>query len=311
MAPNSEYPEPTEDEVRRYFEACSNWGRWGPDDSAGTINLITPEKRREGAALVRSGRAVSLSYPLNTQGQPGNWNPVQHFVRVGPQASSDYIGLVFHGYATTHVDALCHIFWEGKMWNGKSAAAEVTSAGAASGDVAAWKEGILTRGVLLDIPRLRGTEYVTTDAPTRGWELEAAAEAEGIELRPGDAVLVRGARPAYLAANPEATPGIPPSPGLHADCVPVLKEHDAAILGWDMLDARPSPYAMFEDPPAPGGPVHVFTIVYVGLPLLDNAFLDPLAEACAEEGRWEFMLSIAPLHVRGGTGSPVNPIAVF
>ncbi len=304
-------PEPDEAEVRAYFESCSNWGRWGPDDSAGTINLITPEKRREGAALVRSGRAVSLSYPLNTVGGPGNRNPAQHFLRFGPQAAADYIGLVFHGYATTHVDALCHIFWEGKMWNGKDAAEEVTPAGARSGDVAAWKDGIITRGVLLDIPRLRGTEYVTVDEPTRGWELEAAAEAEGVELRAGDALLVRGARPAYLAANPEAAADVPPTPGLHVDCVPVLKRRDAAILGWDMLDARPTPYPLFEEPPAPGGPVHVLTIVYMGLPLLDNAYLDPLAQTCAEEGRWEFLLSIAPLHVSGGTGSPVNPIAIF
>ncbi len=303
------HPEPSEEEVRSWFETCSNWGRWGPDDSAGAINLITPGKRREAAALVRSGRSVSCSYPLNTEGGPGNRNPAQHFMRIGPTASADYIGLVFHGYATTHVDALCHIFWEGKMWNGKDAAAEVTSAGARSGAVAAWKDGVITRGVLLDIPRLRGTDYVTTDAPTRGWELKAAAEAEGVELRAGDAVLVRGARPAFLADHPEAAPGVPPTPGLHVDCIPVLKEADAALLGWDMLDARPHAYPLFAE--APGGPVHVFAIVYMGLPLLDNAWLDPLADACAEEGRWEFLLSIAPLHVRGGTGSPVNPIAVF
>ena len=251
------HPEPSEAEVRSYFETCSNWGRWGPDDSAGTVNLITPEKRREAAALVRSGRSVSCAYPLNTQGAPGNWRPAQHFMTIGPGVSADYIGLVFHGYATTHVDALCHIFWEGRMWNGKNAAEEVTSAGARTGAVAAWKDGIITRGVLLDIPRLRGTDYVTTDRPTRGWELEAAAEAEGVELRPGDAVLVRGARPAFLAGNPDAVPGMEPTPGLHVDCVPVLKQADAAILGWDMLDARPHSYPDFAD--APGGPVHVLT----------------------------------------------------
>ena len=304
------HPIPTDDEVRGYFESCSNWGRWGPDDSAGTVNLITPEKRREAAALVRSGRAVSCAYPLNTRGGPGNWNPAQHFLRYTDQVSVDYIGILFHGYATTHVDALCHIFWEGKMWNGKPVS-DVTSIGAQSGDVSAWKDGIVTRGVLLDIPRFRGVDYVVPDEPIRGWELEAAAEQEGVELRLGDAVLVRGGRPAYLAANPDAVPGVPPVPGLQVDCVPVLKQHDAAILGWDMLDHRPTPYALFEDPPAPGGPVHVFAIVYMGLPLLDNAFLDPLAEACAQEGRWEFLLSIAPLHVAGGTGSPVNPIAIF
>ena len=99
--------------------------------------------------------------------------------------------------------------------------------------------------------------------------------------------------------------------GLHADVLPVLKQNDVAILGWDMLDASPTGYEVFDNPPAPGGAVHVIGIVYMGLPLLDNACLEPLAAACAEEGRWEFLLTINPLHIRGGTGSPVNPVAIF
>lgn len=306
----AEHPLPTEAEVLGYFESISNWGRWGPDDNAGTINLITPEKRREATALVRTGRTVSLAYPLNTAGAPGNWNPLQHFMRFTPNAAMDYIGFVFHGYAHTHVDALCHIFWQGKMWNGKDAAAEVTSSGARSGGVDAWSQGILTRGVLIDIPQFRGTSHVTVDQPVRGWEVEAAAEAQGSNLKPGDAVLIYSGRRAFYEANPGAAPGVQPQPGVHAECVPVLRRHDAALLGWDMLDASPSGYRTFAD----AGldlPVHVFALVYLGLPLLDNANLEPLAEACRAERRWEFMLTINPLHVRGGTGSPVNPIAVF
>lgn len=302
----SERPLPTEEEVAAYFESCSNWGRWGADDSAGTVNLITPEKRRKAAALVQTGRAVSLAYPLNTVGGPGNWNPAQHFMRSGPGYSVDYIGLMYHGYATTHVDALCHIFWEGKMWNGKPST-DVTSNGARSGAVDAWSSGITTRGVLLDIPRFRGTEYVTLDQPVRGWELEAAAEKQGVALEPGDAVIVYSGRPSFYAANPASVPGSPPSPGLHVDVMPVLKAKDAALLGWDMMDANPSEYAPFKA----GLSVHVLAIVFTGLPLLDNAYLEPLAAACAEENRWEFMLTVNPLNVRGGTGSPVNPIAIF
>lgn len=305
------HPVPSEDEVRAYFERHSNWGRWGESDSMGTVNLITPEKRREAAGLVRSGRSVSLSHRWNTLGGPGNRNPAQHFLRFGEDFSIDYIGINYHGYATTHIDALCHIFWEGKGWNGRPASAMVTSLGARAGAVDAWADGIATRGVLIDIPKFRGVPHVTLDEPVRGWEIEAAAAKQGVELRPGDALIVHSGRASYYAAHPESEQGVPPQPGLHADVVPVLHRNDIALLGWDMMDARPSAYSMFENPPRAGGPVHVFAIVFRGLPLLDNARLEPLAEACAQEGRYEFMLTVNPLNVRGGTGSPVNPIAIF
>ena len=305
------HPLPSEQEVLSYFETCSNWGRWGPDDSLGTINLITPEKRREAAKLVRTGRPVSLAYPLNTLGGPGNLNPAHHFVRFTDAFSMDYIGLLFHGYATTHIDALCHIFHEGKMYNGKTAASEVTSFGARHGAVDAWEDGIITRGVLIDIPRFRGVPFVVPGEPVRGWEIEAAAEQQGTSLEPGDALVVFSGRGAYYAANPHHIPGTPPAPGLHADTVPVLRRHDASLLVWDMMDARPSGYEAFDGEGGTGLPVHTLTIVMLGLPLLDNARLEPLAKACAEENRWEFMLTVNPLHVRGGTGSPVNPIALF
>ena len=306
----TEPPLPTEEEVLGYFDYCSNWGRWGPDDSAGTINLITPEKRRAAAGLVRTGRSVSLSFPWNTIGQPGNWNPAQHYLRFTDAVAVDYIGILFHGHATTHVDALCHLFWKGKMWNGKDAS-DVTPVGARSGSVDAWSNGITTRGVLIDIPRFRGTDYVALDRPVRGWEVEAAAEAQGSPLTPGDAVVIYSGRQKFFAANPGSVPGVRPTAGVHTDVAPVLKKHDVAILGWDLLDANPTGYRIFDDPPVPGGGVHILAIVYMGLPLLDNANLQPLAEACAAEGRWEFLLTINPLVIRGGTGSPVNPIAIF
>ena len=141
---------------------------------------------------------------------------------------------------------------------------------------------ITTRGILLDIPRLRGTEHITLDAPVRGWELEAAAEKEGIEVRTGDAVLVYSGREKFYANSPDAAPEAPPTPGLHADTAPVLKKWDAGILGWDCLDAGPSEYEMFQR--SAGGPVHVLTIVFMRLPLLDNALLEPLAEVCVDKG---------------------------
>ena len=300
---------PTEDEIQTYFETCSNWGRWGPDDDAGTINLITPEVRRDAARLVHTGRAVSLSRPWNTVGGPGNGNPAQHFLRSTPDAAIDYLGIVFHGYATTHIDALCHVFWNGKGYNGHPAQ-DVTSLGARFGSVDAMSEGIATRGVLIDIPRFRGTDYVTPEEPVRGWELEEAAKAQGILPKQGDAVLVYSGREKFYAAHPDLAPGIAPAPGLHADVCPTLKQNDASLLGWDMMDARPSGYPILDNSGL-GLSVHIFTIVYMGMPLLDNALLEPLAEACVEEGRWEFLLTLNPLNIRGATGSPANPVAIF
>ena len=142
----------------------------------------------------------------------------------------------------------------------------------------------------------------------RGWEIEAAAAKQGVAIQPGDALIVHSGRAAFYAANPSSVPGAAPSPGLHVDVAPVLKDLDIALLGWDMMDARPSGYPVFDER---GLSVHVLAIVYMGLPLLDNARLEPLAEACAEEGTYEFLLTVNPLNIRGATGSPVNPIAIF
>ena len=307
----SAVPPPSEEEVRSYFESCKNWGRWGNDDNAGTINLITPQVRRDATALVQQGRAISLARPWNTQGGPGNWNPAQHFVRATGTGSTDYIGINYHGFATTHIDALCHIFWQGSGWNG-NAPSDVTSLGAEFGSIDAWSMGILTRGVLIDVPRFRGVEFVAQGEPVRGWEVEAAAEQQGVEVRSGDAVVIYSGREKYYAVNPlPVLAGQRERPGLHPDVCPVLKKYDAALLVWDQHDALPTGYEMFDNPERPALPVHSIAIPQMGMPLLDNSLLQPLAEACAEENRYEFMLTVNPLHIQAATGSPVNPIAVF
>ncbi|MEX0751073.1 MAG: cyclase family protein, partial [Dehalococcoidia bacterium] len=149
------------------------------------------------------------------------------------------------------------------------------------------------------------TGYVTDDAPVHGWELEDIAREQGVTPQGGDAVLVRMGLAAFWAANPDFEPPWL-APGLHASALEFLYEHDAALLGWDLMEAPGQ-----EAYGAPALPIHSIAIPYMGLPLLDNANFDALAEACAAAGRWEFMLTIAPLVVLGGTGSPVNPIAVM
>lgn len=297
---------PTKEEVLGYLRDRSNWNRWGADDQRGAINLITPAKRRAAAALVQNGRSVSLSREWPKTPGRNNPNPAQHWMRMIERENGggvvDFYGISYHGYSTTHVDALCHVWDENGIWNGRDPKTEINSMGAKWGDIDQWRDGIVTRGVLLDVPKHRGEPYVTPEKPVHGWELEDVAKAEGVSLEPGDAVLVYSGRERWHAENPD-WPGGPLGPGLHASCLPFLRDNDVALLGWDMMDASPNEYGI-------PWTVHGAIFAY-GVALLDNALLEPLASACAEEGRCTFMLTVAPLRVPGGTGSPVNPLALF
>jgi kynurenine formamidase len=304
---------PTSDEIGAYLKDKSNWGRWGKDDDLGTINLITAEKRLAAAKLVKSGRTVSLSRPWNKEPGIGNPKPALQGMRKmtlgAGGAAGDFIGIDYHGNATTHIDALCHFWGAAGIYNGRSAEDVLGFDGATFGAIDRWSGGIVTRGVLLDIPKLRGEPYVDADNPVHGWDLEDAAKAQGVSVEPGDALVVYMGREAWQAANPESPYHANPeetSPGLHGSAVSFLRENDVAVLVWDFLDARPSGFGDFRV----GLAVHM-CIPAFGLALLDNALLEPLATACAEEGRYEFMLTIAPLNVPGGTGSPANPIALL
>jgi kynurenine formamidase len=296
---------PTKDEVLSYLRDRNNWGRWGADDQKGAINLITPAKRAQAAATVRSGRAVSLSREWPKTPGPGNPNPAQHwtrwFERENGGGAVDYYAISYHGFAATHIDALCHVWAEDGIYGGRKPSEVLTGGGARVCDVDQWRDGIITRGVLLDVTRHRGEPFVTLEHPVHGWELEEIAAAQGVQLEPGDALLVYSGREAWYAATNDQ-PGGPRSPGLHASCLPFIRDNDVALLGWDLMDA-PNDYDI-------AWTVHGALFAY-GVALLDNCLLQPLAEACAEEGRYTFMLTVAPLRVVGGTGSPANPLALF
>jgi kynurenine formamidase len=294
---------PTREQVVSYLNERRNWGRWGKDDERGAINLITPEKRVQAAQLVKSGRSVSLSRDFPVVPHRGNPMPAQHFVRAMDNAVIDYYGIIYHGYVTTHVDALCHVWDEHGMWQGRDPKKEISTNGAAFGGIQHWREGVTTRGVLLDVPKFRGEPHVTVEQPVHGDELEAIAKAQGVRVEPGDALCVYSGREAYQAANRGWSGYVPPSPGLHASCLPFVRDHDVAVLAWDLMDAAPNEYGV---PWTMHGAIFSY-----GIALVDNALLQPLAEACAAEGRYEFMFTFAPLCVIGGTGSPINPIALF
>ena len=300
---------PTKEEVLAYLKEDRNWGRWGDDDQVGAVNMVTPEKRTAAARLVRSGRAVSLSREFPTTPAPNNPTPAIHYMkRVARDEhcgySADYYGISYHGTATTHLDALCHTWDANGMWNGRNPDEVVTMDGALWGSVEHWKEGIITRGVLLDVPKHRGEPYVTFEKPVHGWELEDIAKEQGVTMEPGDALVVYSGREKW---NEDGNPlwGSDPAwrPGLHASCLKFIRESDCCLLVWDMMDFTPNGYGL-------GWSVHGSIFAY-GIGLLDNALLQPLAEACAEEGRYEFMITVNPLRVVGGTGSPVNPVALL
>src|SRR3984893_4345473 len=175
------------------FDRCSNWGRWGADDERGTLNLITPEHRVRAAGLVREGVTVSCAHPVNTVGSNENSSPAMHFmVRAGDVADgktvtsiADHLAISPHGVAHSHLDALCHFFWQGKIYNGRPIST-VTSTGARANAITIGQDGIVSRGFLLDIPRLLGKDWLEPDQAVTVADLEAAEKTAGLEVESGD-----------------------------------------------------------------------------------------------------------------------------
>jgi kynurenine formamidase len=293
-------------DVQALHAGLSNWGRWGPDDQLGALNLIAPEVTAAAAATVRTGRTVSCARPLNTEAAADNPAPVAHHM-IGTATEgwgADYFALAPHGFATSHIDALCHIFYEGKLFNGYDTGT-VTAHGATRLGIHHLQDGIVTRGVLLDIPAVRGVEALEPGEAIFPEDLEAAEERAGLRVRPGDALLVRTGRWVWRATHGPWNIAAQAA-GLDAACLPWLRERDVATLGSDAVsDVMPSRVE------GVGMPIHEIAIVALGLHLMDNLDLDALAAACADEGRWGFLFVVAPLVLRRGTASPVNPIAVF
>ncbi len=304
---------PTPEDYARYPERFSNWGRWGADDQAGTINHITPDVRRHAASLVRDGRTVSLSLTIGSPPRASLNSGFEQEMQIGEAGSGDRLHIRFHGWSITHLDALCHMFTgpRGELYNGRPSS-DVTPTGAISGNVEAFAQGIITRGVLYDVPRFRGTDYITLDTPVHGWDLQDIAAKQGITPRAGDAVVIRSNAGGFYAAHPAFANGqADEMPGVHASAVEFLYETDASLVVWDLLESGGTgiPSRLREGMDAI--PMHEICIPFMGMPMLDNADLEALAATCAELGRYEFMLLVAPLVVKGGTGSPVNPIALF
>lgn len=309
----SEYRVPSTEDLDALFESLKNWGRWGDDDQRGALNHLTDERRAAAAALVRTGEATSLAHDLATEPMPEHPHPVQHHMLAsgdaldangipGYEAARDHLSFDVHGLWTTHVDALSHMFVRGEMFGGRPAS-EVRSDGARSNTVLSMADGVVGRGVLLDVPRALGRDFLDSGEIVTVADLETTEEAQRVHVGSGDVLLVAWGR----EARRRARRGFDGFSGLHADCLPWLHEREIAVLGSDGI-SDPMP---FVDTPEWPFPVHQIGIAAMGLHLIDNVRLTTLGERCAQLGRWEFLFAMAPLRIPKGTGCPVNPVAVL
>ncbi|HCU92617.1 MAG TPA: cyclase [Actinobacteria bacterium] len=303
-------------------DRISNWGRWGKDDELGTVNLITESVRRAAGKLVQTGETVSLALPLNRQGlqRAGDQrlNPQHIMLQTGTDLKAgvqpgqvggwgyadDMVAMALQ--AATHWDSLAHAFYEYRMYNDRRCDL-VTSNGAERNSIDKMSDRIVTRGVLLDFPLVLGHEHLPMDYRISTTEIEAVLEAAGTEARPGDILLFRTGNMKRARANGGWDDySYTDEPGIGIESLPWLHERDIAAVACDTW--------AFEC--LPGGsdiwlPVHAAAIVYMGLLIGENFFLDGLAAACERKRRWEFLIAAPPLPFTKAVGSPVNPLAVF
>ncbi len=304
------------EEFERLFDSLKNWGRWGLDDEKGTLNYITPEKMRAAAALVKSGRSVSMSIPINTVAGPDNPNPAIHYMNtthdidIGSgelRFATDFLGMQFHGDCHTHIDALCHIAYKGLLYNGHPADL-VTARGALGLDITAYAHGIVSRGVLIDVPRYRGVKWLEPGEAVGSEEIKAVESAEGVRLGEGDIMVFRTGhhrRRLELGAWDAGYTGEGRA-GLDPYSLTLIHERRVAVFLPDGDgEVVPGPMEKIQYP------IHPLQVTAMGMCVADSLQFEDLARICEQEGRWEFMVVICPLRLPKATGSPFNPIAIF
>jgi len=298
------------------FTSVCNWGRWGKDDERGTLNHIAPEHVRRAASLVQSGHTVSLAIPINKMAGPDNPHPALHHITHNhdidipqgePHFVLDFFGSECHGDCHTHIDALCHVSYRGKLYNGKPVSS-VTSHGPEIMDIASYAHGIVGRGVLLDIPRHRKVKWLEPGEVVTAEELEAVEKAQGVRLGDGDIFVFRtGHHRRRLELGPwDNSYEGEGKAGLHVDTIPLLHERRVAAFLPDG-DGETVPCNV----EGMAYPIHTLQITAMGMACADSLQFEELVKVCEEEKRWEFMVVAAPLRLPGGTGSLFNPIAIF
>jgi kynurenine formamidase len=297
----------TAQEFRELFDAVSNWGRWNDGGERGALNHLTPARIAAAARLVRSGTTITLSKPLETEARLDVPEPADHHMTMLPGDdgfAKDYIGVDYHNDGHSHIDAFCHVAFDGFLFDGAPASSD-TAKGAQAGAIEVLKAGLVGRGVLLDVPRVRGVPWVEPGEHVFREDLEAAEQAQGVRVTTGDILLVRTGHTRRLAElGPWDTRQA--KAGLHPTAASFLAERRVAALGSDgNSDTAPSTTE------GVGFPIHVLTLNAMGVHLLDYLQFEDITGHCEAVRRWEFLFAAAPLRIVGGTGSPINPTAVF
>jgi kynurenine formamidase len=303
-----------EEDFRRAMKELSNWGRWGADDELGAANLITPAKRKQAIALAKEGVAISLAHDVAQEVAADAPFILERTIsEVKPTGSMDryqYTG-TYHGIVHSHLDAVdCHVMYEGRGYNGRRMEDVKAAGGCPKGSINALKDGVVTRAILFDATRLPGKAtaqgWVEPKTPIHREDLEALEKIEHVKVAPGDVILLYTGR--WKRRAEKGPWGIETGfAGYHADVAYFLKERGVSFIGCDgPNDVDPSGL-----PAAVGIPLHQLALVAMGISIFDNLDFERAAEHARQVNRYEFLFSAAPLRVELGTGSPINPLAIF
>jgi kynurenine formamidase len=302
----------TFEEFDAIFERTKSWSEYSPEViERGALNHITPEIVQAATALTTQGRVVPMALPWNTVSGPDNHKPALHYMTelgetgfLQPTCNKDFIGVDYHGKASSHLDAMTHIAYKDQLFGGKKSSEVVDSQGSQWATVD--KLGpIVSRGILLDSALFEGKKWLEPGTAVTKADILGMEEKFNFLIGKGDIVLLRSG---HFARRAEVGVWDPSnlSAGFALDAIELFKERKVSVIGADGdSDCRPSPVIDVDSP------IHVLALTGLGIPLLDNLQLEPLANACNSLNRWTFTMVIAPLNVPGGTGSPVNPIAIF
>jgi kynurenine formamidase len=319
--PSTQTPEHrvTIEQVNTWEDELSNWGRWGKDDERGSWNLVTPEKTLAAMKLVRDGVYVSLSHFANLEKAADDFTfgPTRHYMsNVDPQTGAvrgalDNVEYGIHDGTNSHLDALCHYALPrgGKalVFNGHPQ--NLDQQGCRQNSIDRMGPGIITRGILVDLPLLKGVPYLEPGTPVYPSDLEAWEKFAGVKIGAGDAVFIRVGRWArrdklgpWNAAREAA--------GLHASAMPWLKARDIVLLGSDAVnDVQPS--GIVGQGEAAARPIHTLAIAVLGVPLVDNGYFEDVAKEAATRKRWEFLTTVQLTRLEHGTASNFNALAAF